>query len=271
MLKLTLGKIDDNLNVRGILRQSEYHNTTTKMNFSCQKCGYSWITTLKAIRKGQGCKKCSDENKRVSSETFFNVLEKKNIKLLTNYVDTKTKVELLCLIDGHTWESNAHQIKQGKGCSVCARSDGLTNADFDYRIQDRSITRESDYLSAKEKILMSCDVCSNKWKATANTILKGSGCPACAITGFKESLDGYVYFARILVEDEYYYKIGITNRDPAARLKSSHSTWEVLAKVKLKGESCRLLERWLLQRYSHIKTEKLKGIIKNGYTEIFKP
>lgn len=111
--------INAELSGRGYSIVGEYTNVRTKTKFKC-KSGHEWETTPDSVRRGHGCPVCSIENKILSKSKIEQWLieDGRGIKLIGDYVDTRTKTIFECA-DGHQWSTATKEIKVGKGCPSC--------------------------------------------------------------------------------------------------------------------------------------------------------
>ena len=109
-----------------------------------------------------------------------------NIILLSQYVNSKSKVVVQCKICGHTNSVIARQLKNERiiGCKKCSdKSRTKSNkmfVDEVYNITQNTIIPTQKYKDARTKITFSCRICSHSWTAKPNNILSGFGCPECA-------------------------------------------------------------------------------------------
>lgn len=87
----------------------------------CLIDGNEWSAYYGNLLRGRGCPKCGG-NYRPSIEEVKASLSKinKNIKILDDvYVNSFSKLNCVCLIDGHTWNPTYADLSQGKGCPKC--------------------------------------------------------------------------------------------------------------------------------------------------------
>lgn len=106
----------------------------------------------------------------------------------TNYINSKTKVEVLCLLHGVFYvEPNSHLM--GKGCSVCGevnRRESKTKTTEWFIAQAIAVHgykydySESIYTHSKIKLKIKCIGCDLFFFQSPNHHLKGHGCAHCA-------------------------------------------------------------------------------------------
>lgn len=144
-------------------------------------------TSLQSMRRMKiGCPYCIGRNK--TTESFKKELFKinKNIEVLDEYINATSPMRCRCLIDGHEWTTNANNLLCGKGCPKCtkvllAKNKTKTNEIFVKELYEINpdITPLEEYISAKTKILIKCNVCGHQWRTTPDRLLQSNGCPEC--------------------------------------------------------------------------------------------
>lgn len=105
-----------------------YSNNRKKICVICPIHGEFWITPDSMIR-GRGCKKCGiisakNKNKMNQEEFIKRANEVHNNKYdYTDsvYINTDTKVKIICLEHGEFWQTPHHHLN-GHGCSFCGRN-----------------------------------------------------------------------------------------------------------------------------------------------------
>ena len=114
--------------------EDKYINNETKMKFICNKHkdkGVQYKTWGQMITKKCPCIYCSKEDTlqkmRKSNEDFqkeFYKIHGDKYELLSEYVDSKTKVKIKCNKCGHVFESQSNHLLEGHGCPNCVKSKG---------------------------------------------------------------------------------------------------------------------------------------------------
>lgn len=195
--KLTNKAVDDRLYNRKIKRLDNYIDIDTKINFQClvQSCGYTWSAKPDNIlNNGRGCPKCAGRLP-LTNLIVDERLKDRNIKRLTDVVNSRSKIYFQCLIlyCNHIWDATPNDVVNSKtGCPSCAGVIKLTNGIIDKRLEGLNIKRIEDCgKNNKQKIMFQCLLqnCNNIWPAAPSNILNSSsGCPICAIPGQNEKL-----------------------------------------------------------------------------------
>ena len=92
-------------------------------------------------------------------------------------------IKHVCDIDGHEWETTIGNILNGDGCAACSGMLRWTNDSYDKWLKDngRTFKRKSEVINSKLNIIHECDIDGHEWGARISNILKGTGCPKCAL------------------------------------------------------------------------------------------
>ena len=175
----------------------EYNGALEKVCIICPEHGEFWQTPNNHINNKRGCPKCGnkkswDERGRITINDFIEKAKKvhgnKYDYSKAEYVNTKTKVCIICPEHGEFWQTPAKHLN-GQGCPKC----GVTN------IWDmRGRTTNSDFIeAAKEvhgdkydyskvvykrrdtKVCIICPEHGEFWQTPAKH-LNGQGCPVCS-------------------------------------------------------------------------------------------
>ena len=109
-----------------------------------------------------------------------------NIEVVGIYVDSKTKIEHRCKIDGHKWFAFPGNILSGHGCSECMKRmlhDKFAKSHVNYVKEVADVNPDievlGEYMNANTPILHRCKKHDVKWYVLPMHILEGSGCIQC--------------------------------------------------------------------------------------------
>lgn len=123
-----------------------------------------------------------------------------------NYINSKTKVCIICPKHGEFWQTPASHI-YGKGCPKC----GGRYMSTEYFIEKASIIHSNKYDYSKvnytEPQTKVCIICPNHgefWQ-TPNSHLNGNGCPKCKSDKAKSSKDKFIEKSIKVHSDKYDY------------------------------------------------------------------
>ena len=203
-------------------------------------------------------------------EAYLNYLDTRNIILVGNYVNCRTKIEHECAY-GHTWIVNPGALKgNNSGCPECSRkSQSLQN--YTSRVPD-NIEVLDEYTSNKVALRHRCKTCNTVWSTIPKNILEGTNCPSCAKSGFKRNQNALLYYVKITDKQGlFYYKIGVTNRTIKERYRLDHDKSIVVLYSKiLMGEDAENIETKVLNENKE-HTANVNNFLKSGgNTELFK-
>lgn len=187
-------------------------------------------------------------NKDVVSER----LSFRNISIIGEYNGAAKKSEFTCG-NGHSWTGRLNNVLN-RGCPTCnSRVNGghhlyskLTKEIVNERIQHRGITMHGSYHTQSSKTEFICKL-EHKWLATPDSVMRLSGCPACANSGYKKNLPAYVY----VLQFESFIKYGITNNITSrmARHKKNGKYDIVCLRHFASGTDARILEKKIKDTY----------------------
>lgn len=218
--------------------RSIYQSKDTPLLISCSVHGEFSQSPANHVRLGQGCPHCGRlklaDSLRLSKEDFLEAAlevhgdEYDYSKI--DYIDTKTKIEIVHKKCGKTFSQTPQAHKQGQGCGECSRisaglnrrlsfeefvnrSNSLHGGEYEY-FEDSHVTTQH-----KTKILHK--TCQTEFWQSPNKHMGGRGCPMCNHGGFNPTNPSAVYYVLTLNNDQgdvVYYKGGITS-DMARRMK----------------------------------------------------
>lgn len=179
-----------------IIRANEKHNNKYDYSLSEYVSSNILIKVLCPIHgefeqvasshlKGQGCKKCFLDSRRLNEQTLINRFNlthnNKYDYSLVNYKNIHDKVIILCPIHGE-FKQTPHNHINGKGCLKCGGSEKSNINNF---IQKAKLKHKNKYdysnviyLNNKTKVKIICPIHGDFWQSP-NTHLRGSACKKC--------------------------------------------------------------------------------------------
>lgn len=170
-----------------------YVNYTTKVCIICKEHGEFWQRPDKHLI-GQGCPKCGAKKCRKTmlkndKETFFRKAKAKFGDYYdlskVNYIDAKTKVEIVCPIHGSFWQTPDRFLHSKIGCQKCAKNHHYTLEEWVNRANaihhnKYSYDKNTEYKNCFQKMIITCPK-HGDFEQEANSHLQGCGCPKCQI------------------------------------------------------------------------------------------
>ena len=170
----------------------EYLASETKICIICKKHGEFWQTPHRHLM-GDNCPKCGPKAK-IDSELFEEKARKKHGDRYdyskVNYIDSKTKVCIICPEHGEFWQNPIAHINMN-GCPVCSAIEGgvknrIKKDDFIKRSNEiHCNTYEYDkveYITNNVPVIITCKT-HGDFKQTPSKHLQGHGCPICGSSG----------------------------------------------------------------------------------------
>jgi hypothetical protein len=98
-----------------------YINSHSKLNVSCNICNYKFKSAFNTLQY-HGCPNCS-KCAKPTIDKFKNIAKSKNaICISENYINSKTKLEFLCLKCNKNFKLTPDDVNRGRWCSNCSTS-----------------------------------------------------------------------------------------------------------------------------------------------------
>lgn len=271
-------------NTAVVHKDTLYTGATSKLTFYCRLHGY-FLQSIHTIRKGSNCPKCgyarhAARRKPIEvrivefNKVHNNFYSYPNTSLPKN---PKNKISIVCPIHGE-FQQVMYEHARGKGCSTCGMlTKSLTTEKFiekAKKVHNSTYTYAyTTYISSTKKLMITCPVHGN-FTQKASSHLEGSGCSACAVSGFSTAKPAILYYFKFLAKGKFYYKLGVTNLTINKRYRKCDRDRIVHSSVKIekftKGQDAYDKEQMLLRVYKNSKYTKditLLESVKN--TEIF--
>lgn len=143
------------------------------------------------------CKKCQliDQKKKVkkigkanlyTSEKYQRLFEKQSeskYELLTNYINSKTKITIKCKQCGRVYSVLPTTFQHGYRCASCSCKN--TNEEFLKKAAERDDFDEYQFLSeyqGYDKKIKIKHICGNEYEVLARQFLNGNKCKKCALS-----------------------------------------------------------------------------------------
>jgi hypothetical protein len=176
----------------------DYVNSKTKVKIICPIHGVFEQRFSDHLR-GQGCSKCGDLNSSNSRKMGLDEFVKRsNIKhnnkydySLVEYVNSKTKVKIICPIHGvHEQRPESHLINGGcKLCGILSNSKSRTKSISEFidngnQIHNNKYSYEKvNYINATIKVTINCPIHGDFEQIPDNHLTKKYGCSKCSNLG----------------------------------------------------------------------------------------
>ncbi len=217
-------------------------NSRKICNWKCEH-GHLWSTRPAALTRGLRCPYCAGQ--RVDKSNALATLAPdlagewdftKNI-LTPEQVVPRSGREVFWVCDqGHSYQARViSRYLRKTGCPICSGRILLIGFnDLQTRFPDIALEWSTKNPLAPseighgstQKAIWVCSECSFEWSAKVVNRTIGSGCPACAKTGFDPSKKGYLYL--LAKEHLGYQQFGLMNVPKRRLATHKKAGWEIL-------------------------------------------
>ncbi len=166
-----------------------YINSSSRIRCKCTVCGKEITPFAGNLLKGEGCRHCAG-NQRLTHEEFVAQVRKANpnVTIVGRYVDSKTRVDIICHKCGNPSRALPNLLKKGTGCSFCghiktAKAKTLSTDAFIQKLKKvrPDIELISSFSGMKEPAVFKCKKCGYVFpsKVTPDRIMHGRQCDQC--------------------------------------------------------------------------------------------
>lgn len=272
-----------------------YVGVFDKIEVHCNTCEHTWCALPSNLQTGCGCPNCykiaqqglaTARNIKAKAEYADVIADRFSGKILlhSEYISSRDKVDCECTDCGYRWSAEANSLKKAVvGCRVCG--DKLLKASVVLRsissknrfhsdilnIHKGDISVLSNYTAMRDPVSCLCNTCQNTWSTRATTLMSGSGCPSCAVSGFNPTKPSILYYLKIVYNGDILYKVGVTNLSVIQRFSlQDRGIFTVLKEYQYaSGQECYDTEQLYHRAF---KEHQYKGppVLKSkGNTEIY--
>ncbi len=233
--------------------QVVYINTKTKVLIGCPIHGYFYQKPNSHLQ-GQGCPKCAAEKRgqsyALTTEEFIAKARAIHGDYYdyseTVYLNTKTKVTIICPIHGKFTQMACEHIR-GLGCQKCAyalsgEKNRSNTEEFIKKARvihgDRYDYSKSVYVNNYTKLVIICPV-HGEFEQIPNTHLLGKGCIKCG-RKIKLTLEDFIKKATIVHGDLYDYSksVYVDNKTPIEIICKKHGSFFQIPGNHTQGSGC---------------------------------
>jgi hypothetical protein len=220
----------------------------------------------------KGCPKCA-KNYNYNTEEFIikaNFIHKNKYNYLkVNYVNTNTKIKIICKIHGE-FEQIPNIHLNGSGCDNCSIENKFSNTK---EFIEKTITIHNNtydyskvnYITAETKITIICKT-HGEFQQTPHSHLNGYGCSKCSKTYHYNTSEFIIKSIELYNEKYDYSKVKyINNRSNIILICKIHGEFEQTASSHLRGKEC---HKCIQNSYSKISINWLEFLSKYYNTNI---
>lgn len=273
----------------------DYIDSKNKIVIECKIHGEVEVVPTEHL-KGRGCIKCSNEsrfNKRkLTTEQFVEKAKEKHGDKydysLVDYINSTTKIKLICKSENHYFEQSPSNHLYGFGCIFCARitqGNSKRKNKYDFIKKAKKLHGDTysyenvNYIDNTTAVNITCKH-HGDYSQTPNAHLSKKGCMKCSRIYNSFIREDYVkmakgrevilYLLRCWNEEEEFYKIGKTFISIKQRYKTGAIpyNYEIVDTRIADALTIHLWEVGLHKKYGiyNYKPKKWFG----GYTECYK-
>jgi hypothetical protein len=252
----------------------EYVNNKTDVEIFCKDHG-SFLQSPNMHLRGHGCPDCN-KSKMLTTDSFIdkaiNIHGDRYDYSRVKYISSQTPILIVCKQHGAFPQRPSSHLS-GRNCPVCSDTK-LSTSEFIDRSRDvHGDTYDyslSNYVNAKTDVVIVCKK-HGSFLQNPSTHLKGSDCPDCAVTGYKTSKPGTLYYVRFDLPELTLWKIGITNRTVRERFLGFKVQPVVLWQQRWEDGTIAYEREYEIKYGGKYDQYKYTGdpLIESGYTECF--
>lgn len=225
----------------------DYIDLYTKVKIRCKKCGDILQQTPYYHLDGRNCKKCFNQNQKITIEEF---IRRSKIKhddkfdySLVEYINMRTKIKILCKKCNKVFEQTPLGHLAG-GCLNCDNEQRkMTLEEFIKRSRikhgDKYDYSLINYINIYTKVKILCKKCNNVFEQRPDVHLNGSGCLICS--GCKKSTtEQFVEKSKLFHGYKYDYSLVNYNNNitKVNIICPEHGIFEIIPSSHLSGCGC---------------------------------
>ena len=168
---------------KDLLVLDKYVNAKTKVRCKCARCGEEWESYPDVLYKTRQCKKCGEFYQQ-HRDSFLEKFAQKHpsVKLLSEYVNSTTKVLCRCNICGFEWKAVPNRLVIGKsGCRRCEGTLPWTKDEIIAKLANicPSVEMVGEYKNTQVPVECHCKTCGTHWNVRPSQLMQNRGCPEC--------------------------------------------------------------------------------------------
>ena len=236
----------------------EYVDSATKIYITCPEHGGFWQNPNSHLH-GRGCSMCAKAKANAKNSCGIDEFIEKAKKVhgekydysKVEYVNSKTKVCIICPEHGEFWQTPSEHLN-GCGCKKCA-SDKLQKK---FQLSKQQFVSKSlkvhgdkydyskvEYVNNRTKVCIICPEHGEFWQ-TPNSHLNGNGCPLCGneerAKVKKSNTDDFIIKAKKVHTENYSYKLVdyVTAKTPIKIICPKHGEFWQTPDKHLYGRGC---------------------------------
>lgn len=271
---------------------SWYIKDNCKVAIWCKSCKkIFWIRAIGHAR-GNGCLTCNaiKQSKRLRKSYNTYISEVYNIHYddynyrLSDYINNNLKITIICNKCSNVFDMRAGAHLDGQGCPKCAivkraaklkqsLEEFISKMIIRYGIVHCAAFNftESTYRNNHTEMLVICNKCGERFMISPSKLYgRGNVCPTCGQYGFSKTKPTIFYYIKFKANDQWLYKIGVTNRDVQRRFWQENIDYEILYIRRFRtGRGALRYESMLKRLHYNLRYHGSKVMHITGNTEVF--
>lgn len=164
----TLHDIQSKVQARGdTLHSDHYINGHQKLDIQCGTCEKHFSMKFLSYNAGkQGCPHCAIQRRTLTEAEFCKSVTERGDRMLSNYVNSRTRVALKCGKCSNEYNILGNQYRQGGGCQKCSLEGmKLTYYEVKKRVEYYGDTLLSKtYVNTSTPLNISCGLCGKNYQ-----------------------------------------------------------------------------------------------------------
>ena len=171
-----------------------YTRSIVKMTVQCHN-GHSIDITPHNILGGVWCDMCDSIRIEISKKKFYAMIASKGGRLIGEYIDSESKVEIVCK-EGHIFPMSPDHVTHEQWCPACAgNSPEYAKAKFYQTVKDRGGIPLSEHVKADVYVTILCGN-GHRFYITPSSVNSGHWCRKCAYAFISEQAKEKVFARR---------------------------------------------------------------------------
>ena len=190
---------------------SEYTNSSIHVDILHKKCNSIFKQLPLHHLSGHGCSKCKNVERYTKEilQDKSNTIHNSEYTIIGNYVNNKTKIEILHSKCNNIYLQRPDDHLKGHGCSFCYENKMRTTDEF-ISETTKKFNNEfeilSEYNGANKKIKIKHKICGNTYMQVANSHIIGIGCPVCKESHNERVIRNFLSENNINFESQFKFK-----------------------------------------------------------------
>ena len=165
---------------------SDYISSSSVMTYRCKICNHIWEQDGFTVLLLKWCPGCSGLHR--TPEDYVREIENMGkVCFIEKYKTSHDKVLVECVTCGKQFRATPNSLKNGTGCMECffknlSKLKTKTHEEYIRQLYEinPNINVIGAYAGSHEYLECECKICGNIWStSTADSLLQGTGCPAC--------------------------------------------------------------------------------------------